>query len=58
MYTVMYFYLISTSIYVYIHIYIYIYIYIYITSIYRTNKTNTSKQLLASCLHILQAYNM
>ena len=26
--------------------------------IYRTNKTNTSKQLLVSCLHIHQAYNM
>ena len=27
-------------------------------SIYRTNKNNTSKQLLVSCLHIHQAYNM
>ena len=27
-------------------------------SIYRTNKTNTSKQLLVSCLRINQAYNM
>ena len=32
-------------------------VYIYIHT-YRTNKTNTSKQLLVSCLHIHQAYNM
>ena len=36
-------------------IYIYIYIYKYIRG---TNKTNTGKQLLVSCLHIHQAYNM
>ena len=29
-----------------------------IISIYGTNKTNTSKQLLVSCLHIYQACNM
>ena len=27
-------------------------------SVYRTNKTNTSKQLLVSQLHIHQAYNI
>ena len=35
--------------------YIYIYIYKYIQ---RANKTKTSKQLLVSCVHIHQAYNM
>ena len=53
--------------YISIIIYIYIYIYIYRYRVYtlygykyiqRTNKTDTSKQLLVSCLNIHQAYNM
>ena len=47
----------KNPVYIYI-IYIYIY-YIYIYKYIRgTNKTNTSKQLLVSCLHIRQADNM
>ena len=38
--------------------YVYIYYITCIVSIYITNNTNISKQLLDSCLHINQACNM
>ena len=53
--------------YKYNYIYISVYLYIYRYGVYtvygykyiqRTNKTDTSKQLLVSCLNIHQAYNM